>query len=153
MKQKHAFHNQKGFALMEVIAAMVILVITLIGMIVAMNYAHAKSAYNYRYRIALLKAESELQIIKMRHYHSGNFGSLASKEFNIQANPNSKPIRATVYFTAATINDTQVSLRTSYTSVTATVRWYEPSMYALYQSPNDYKEVILREDYYFERTQ
>jgi len=29
MKQKHAFHNQKGFALMEVIAAMVILVITL----------------------------------------------------------------------------------------------------------------------------
>jgi Tfp pilus assembly protein PilV len=154
MKFNHTLQNQQGSALIEVLAAMGILLFVITGMMITISYARYKSTTNYHYRIALLRAESELQRIKMQHYTNGYFGSLATKAFTIQHETNAKPINANIYFSSSTVNDPQTSLRASYTTITAKVKWREAApMFALFLSPNDEKEIVLREDYYFERTQ
>ncbi len=153
MKLNQALQNQKGSALIEVLASMGILLFVITGMMITISYARSKSIQNYHYRIALLKAESELQRIKMQHYTTGNFGSLATREFFIKTESNAKPINAKIYLTASTVNDVQTSMKASFISITANVRWREtPPMFALFLSQDDYQEIVLREDYYFERT-
>jgi len=151
MKINNALQNQKGSALIEVLAAMGILLFAIIGMMISISYANYKSTLNYHYRVALLRAEAELQVIKLQHSSYGTFGT---QEFTIRSHSNAKPIKATIFFDVLTVNDPQTTLKTSYTKITARVRWQEtPPMFSLYVSPNDYKEVVVREDYFYERVQ
>ncbi|HPY96042.1 MAG TPA: hypothetical protein PL063_02380 [Candidatus Cloacimonadota bacterium] len=154
MKINNALQNQKGSALIEVLAAMGILLFAIIGMMISISYANYKSTLNYHYRVALLKAEAELQVIKLQHSSYGTFGNLGTQDFTIRSHSNAKPINAKISFEVSTVNDPQTTLRTAYTSITARVRWLETlPMHTLYVSPNEYKEVVVREDYFYERPQ
>jgi len=151
MKFKHALQNQKGSALMEVLAAMGILLFVITGMMITISYARYKSISNYRYRIALLKAESELQIIKKK-YPTLSFYQLASKEFFIQTEGNAKPIKAMITYRIENANDEQIRLFEQTKILKVTVSWQEPSPLLVFGSnQNRQKELTVREDYYLNK--
>lgn len=152
MKLYHSLHNQKGSALFEVVVSMIILFVVITGMMITISYARYKSVSNYHHRIALLKAESELQTVKMKHYTTSIFPPMADYTFQIKTEKNAKPINARLNLFARTVSDPTVSLKAFYVSVTATVTWKEPPpIFSIYAIGGKSCSVVVREDYYDER--
>lgn len=149
MKLYHSLHNQKGSALFEVVVSMIILFVVITGMMITISYARYKSVSNYHHRIALLKAESELQYVKMKHYTEDRFPSLADYDFPIKIENNAKPINARVQLSARTYSDPSVNLKAFYVAITASVTWKEPPpIFSIYTTGGKSCSVVLREDYY-----
>jgi hypothetical protein len=152
MKLLYTLHNQKGSALFEVVASMAILLIVITGMMMTISYARYKSVSNYHHRIALLKAESELQIVKMKHYTTRTFPAMADYTFQIKTEKNAKPINARLDLSAKTVSDPTVSLKAYYVAISASVTWKEPPpIFSIYTIGGKSCSVVVREDYFFER--
>jgi hypothetical protein len=149
MNNNHTIQNQKGSALFEIVVAMAILVLVLTSMIITLTYARYKCIMNYHDRVAILKADAELQKIRYLYDTTNRFGSLSPVSFQIKDSKNAKPINCIITFSPETHSDNSVGLGVVYTTITATVKWEEHRSIIKPKIFSGKKRVkILREDYY-----
>ena len=148
--------NNRGFAIVETIAALAILSFVLVGMMIMVQYARVRAVANYHDRFVLLKTDGELQRIKYRNHLYGDFGNLGVVEFEIpQLNKQgfTPKIPVKIYFNVDYEHELAVGTDIGFNKVTAIAEWNEHMPFFAKRPIRAEKRYIqLREDYYIRRT-
>ena len=153
--------DNKGFALVETIAALAILSFVLVGLMIMVQYAHARAVANYHDRYVLLRVDGELQKIRnYYHLHGRSFPTLSPVIFEIpQLNMPTGVLGTTVRTTTVTIYfhrtfhfDESVGIDVGYNSIMASAEWDEsiPFVFGRRVRP-ERRHLQLREDYFMRR--
>ena len=144
--------SEKGFGFIDVLAALFMVTIAIVGLFIGAVYARSQAIENYHYRSALLAATGKMELIK--YYNMGS-----NQQVQILNIPgllddvvldeiNNIQIKARVlrpYPTCTTQSDIQVAPYVVYDKVTLRMTWDEPTNFF---KPNTRKYITLREDYY-----
>ena len=144
--------SQKGFGLIQVLGALIIVTISLSGLFISAYYARHKAIENYHYRVALFKATQKLEEIKFNHRNK-----LSTVVLNdtyggtfIMDDENGDKVMATIHPPQkSTFNDLTVANYIAYDVIEIKITWKDgPSRY-LRNPLNKTKTLIMREDYFY----
>ncbi|HHE38308.1 MAG TPA: hypothetical protein ENL20_07020 [Candidatus Cloacimonetes bacterium] len=144
--------SERGFGLVHVIAALMIVTVALVGIFISTFYAQKKATENYHYRAALLIAADRMEQIKFHNkYNEGevfvNIAGISGQVILDERDGN--PLWAQVMSPSKTTHsDLEIAPYVVYDKVTITVRWQEASSSFFNPHTTEQKEVVLREDYY-----
>ncbi|KQC07515.1 MAG: hypothetical protein APR54_00890 [Candidatus Cloacimonas sp. SDB] len=150
---KKILASEKGFGLVHVLAALIIVTVSVAGLFIASVVARSKAVENYHYRSALLVASAKMELIR---YHNRNLGNNYVNVNNIinlydevviDEHNNNKVIVSipSPYPLVDTYTDIQVSPNVMYDRVRLRVKWTEPQMLFM---PMKTKYITLYEDYF-----
>jgi len=148
-----ALSSEKGFGLVHVLAALIIVTVSVAGLFIATVTAKAKASENYHYRSALLVAAGKMELIKYAnrdrvsdpvniHNISGLLNEVVIDEMDniriIVSIPSPYPYTETQ-------SDIQVAPYVMYDRVKLRVKWTEPQ---LMFRPKKSRYITLYEDYF-----
>lgn len=145
--------SEKGFGLVHVLAALIVVTISVGGLFLASVTARVKAVENYHYRSALLVAAGKMELIKFRNKDIGNSSVNVNnipQIFNEVVIDQKDDQRITVsvvppYPFVETKSDIQVAPYVVYERVKLRVKWTEPQMMFM---PNRTRYITLYEDYF-----
>lgn len=144
--------SEKGFGIIGVIAALLIVSIGITGFFVSAFYARKKAEENYHYRAALLGATAKLELI--RYYNRNNQGEAFYNGIPSLTSPvvldvkNGTPLEAQVNVSKSTYGDPQVAPYVVYDAIKVTLTWLEDSNFIFNPNASQMKTLVLREDFY-----
>jgi type II secretory pathway pseudopilin PulG len=148
-------NSEKGFGIVGVIAALLIVSIGITGFFVSAFYARKKAVENYHYRAAILGAAAKLELI--RYYNRNNQGEAFYNGIPSLTSPvvldvrNGVPLEAQVNVSKSTYGDPQVAPYAVFDAIKVTLTWIEESNFIFNPDASQLKTLVLREDY-FRRT-
>ena len=145
--------SEKGFGLVHVLAALIVVSISVGGLFIASVTARVKAVENYHYRSALLVASAKMELIRYRNRDIGNGHVNVNnipQVFNEVVIDEKENQRITVsvvppYPFVETNSDIQVAPYVVYERVKLRVKWTEPQMMF---TPKRTKYITLYEDYF-----
>ena len=149
---KKILSSQKGFGLIQVLGALIIVTISLSGLFISAYYARHKAIENYHYRVALFNAKQKLEEIKLNQRNK-----LSTVVLNdtyggtfIMDDENGDKVMATIHPPQkSTFNDLTVANYIAYDVIEIKITWKDgPSRY-LRNPLNKTKTLIMREDYFY----
>ena len=144
--------SEKGFGIIGVIAALLIVSVGITGFFVSAFYARKRVQENYHYRAALLEATSKLELIK--YYNRNNQGPAITNGIPGLSTPvvldvrDGVPLQAQVSLSKSTYNDPRVAPYVVFDAVSITLTWIEESNFIFNPDASQVKTLVLREDYY-----
>ena len=148
-------NSEKGFGIVGVIAALLIVSIGITGFFVSAFYARKKAVENYHYRAAILGAAAKLELI--RYYNRNNQGEAFYNGIPSLTSPvvldvrNGVPLEAQVNVSKSTYGDPQVAPYAVFDAIKVTLTWIEESNFIFNPDASQLKTMEMREDY-FRRT-
>jgi len=148
-------NSEKGFGIVGVIAALLIVSIGITGFFVSAFYARKKAVENYHYRAAILGAAAKLELI--RYYNRNNQGEAFYNGIPSLTSPvvldvrNGVPLEVQVNVSKSTYGDPQVAPYAVFDAIKVTLTWIEESNFIFNPDASQLKTLVLREDY-FRRT-
>lgn len=159
MKKSFSIRDESGFGLIHVLALMLIVSLSLLGMFMSIEYARAQSNANYHTRRALLIAQGYIEEIK---YDNRNLGTTSyprvisrTENCTIDSWGYETLDGEVVISTTAGGIPNQVPggyLNTYYDKVIVDVIWEENPIANLAHYMNPQRQVRIQEDYYWERS-
>jgi type II secretory pathway pseudopilin PulG len=149
---KKILSSQRGFGLIQVLGALIIVTISLSGLFISAYFARHKAIENYHYRVALLKATQKLEEIKYNHRNK-----LSSVVLNdvyggtfIMDDEDGDKVVATIHPPQkSTFTDPTVANYIAYDVIEIKVTWKDGPARYLRNSLNKTKTLVLREDYFY----
>lgn len=146
-------YSEKGFGLVHVLAALIIVSISVGGLFIATVTARVKAVENYHYRAALLVAAGKMELLKFHNKDIGNGHVQVHNtpaiydEVVIDEKDNQRIIVSVVspYPYVDTNSDIQVAPYAVYERVKLRIKWVEPQMMFM---PKRTKYITLYEDYF-----
>jgi len=149
---KKILSSQKGFGLIQVLGALIIVTISLTGLFISAYYARHKAIENYHYRVALLKATQMLEEIKFNHRNKLStvvLNDVYGGTFIMDDEDGDKVIATIHPPQKSTFNDLTVANYIAYDVIEIKITWKDgPSRY-LRNPLNKTKTLIMREDYFY----
>lgn len=144
--------SEKGFGLLHVLAALVIVSVAIAGLFISIYYARSKAIESYHYRKTLLACAGKMELIK---YYNPDNNSIASFS-NIPELYNSVELENNQYYHLdATVtptyprrdfqSDITVAPYVVYDRIVLRMQWKET--YNMFKEP-ELKYVTLREDFF-----
>lgn len=154
---KKYLNSQKGFGFADVLGASVIVTISLVALFMIILSSKIRVTNDYHYRKALLGALSDMEIVKYyndKGEFTGNLG-ISGLENDVILDESYTPVLKGEVKTNVN-NRTGLIELSPYAArkeLTIKVEWREKSSSILQLFKPRTKNVILREDYYYELTQ
>lgn len=144
--------SQKGFGLIQVLGALIIVTISLSGLFISAYFARHKAIENYHYRVALLKATQKLEEIKYNHRNklsSVVLNDVYAGTFFMDDEDGEKIIATIHPPQKSTFNDLTVANYIAYDVIEIKITWKDGPARYLRNSLNKTKTLIMREDYFY----
>jgi hypothetical protein len=150
---KNILVSEKGFGLVHVLAALIIVSVSVGGLFMISVIARVKAVENYHYRSALLVAAGKMELLKYKNRDVGN-GHVnvhnvpaVFNEVVIDEGGGTRMVVSVVspYPFVETQSDIQVAPYVMYERVKLRVKWTEPNMMFL---PRRTRYITLYEDYF-----
>ncbi len=147
----NTIRSEKGFGIIQVLGALLIVTIAVAGLFLSSYYSHHKANENYHYRVALLKAMQKLEEVK--YYNMHNNGSVDLRDVTtgnfVIDDQGEDDVEGTLGITKVRRNDLAIANYVAYDIVTVKVNWQDGPEEYLNTILNQPKELELREDYFY----
>jgi hypothetical protein len=150
--------SQRGFGLVAVLAALIIVTVSIGGLFIVSALARQKVHESYHYRAVLLGVSGKMEYIK---FHNRNISGTTNIEnlpvsfydpIVIDRHDSRTPLTAKLgrYSPSRRIrSDLQIDLTVVYDEITLTYEWEEPPAVPIFShQTGEEKRITLREDYY-----
>lgn len=150
--------SEKGFGLIHVLASLLIVSVSLIGLFISINFARNRANENYHFRSALLSASSKMEYVKFvnRDMKSPEISSLPAVFFTpvvLDECDDQPALTATVSIDKTFHVDIKVAPYVGYDTIIIQLTWKEPTNFLLTSQTSQIRTVTLREDYHWRYTQ
>jgi hypothetical protein len=146
--------SQRGFGLIQAIAGLLIVSVAGISLFISAHFAKTKAVQNNNYRLALLKAMSELEMIKWNYPNYGiNPESISFYSYQFILDDRNNPsMQATLIIDKKVYNDLSISTDAKNAVITAKVEWEEPIDFFI-SNKTVKRSIALRDDYFYRVSQ
>ncbi len=144
--------SQKGFGLIQVLGALIIVTISLSGLFISAYFARHKAIENYHYRVAMLKAVQKLEEIKYNHRNKLStvvLNDVYAGTFIMDDEDGEKVIATIHPPQKSTFNDLTVANYIAYDVIEIKITWKDGPARYLRNPLNKTKTLIMREDYFY----
>ncbi len=133
--------RQSGITLLETLAVMVVLVVTLLTVYIGVVYAERQLLTNYRDRVATLLITGELEMEYLRHSRSKPFQLQSNKEYIIDDHNPNRILRGRMTIESHRAQESSNEQLLKYIYLEATLSWTDPG------SQRE-RHITMREDYF-----
>lgn len=144
--------SEKGFGLIQVLAALIIVTVAIAGLFISIYVAKHKALENYHYRVVLLKAMEKLEELKYQNMYNKNstvdISKLKTGSFKID-DQGDETIEGMINVSKNSLTDLQVANYVDYDIITIKIEWEDGPEEYFGTLLNREKELILREDYFY----
>ncbi len=144
---RQTIKNNRGLALVEILASLLIITFVSTGLFVSIEYAQHRSVVNYHRRVAILLAEGKLNEKRFYYQQYKNFGNLLPMIVTLEER-GVRSLRGDLSYQILPAIDN--SIGKTYTQFIVTVKWKEPAplFVPLKFKKKEIMSVTLREDYF-----
>jgi hypothetical protein len=144
-------YSERGMGIIQVLAALLIVTVSVSGLFISSYYARYKADAHYHYRVALLKAAQKLEEIKcINMFNQGplDISNIPHNDFIIDDKGNEN-IMGSMSISKRTFSDPAVATYISYDVITVEVKWKNGPNKYFRKLINAQQQLELREDYFY----